>query len=180
MEPVAPRAGACGFTLVEIMIVTGIVALFASLLVLSSTPDGARRAQGEARRLAALLELAIAEARAGGQAIAWQPQRAGYVFWYRTRSGEWVRYPDDSVFRPRIFGGDTELRGVTLDGRTVPEGDRIDLPTYGFSGALEATIAGGNATILLRGDVLGRILLQRRGEAADGGAQASQPRLHAG
>jgi type II secretion system protein H len=174
-------AGESGFTLIEVMVVVVIIAVLSSMLVIVAMPGDAALADREARRLAALLELASAEARASGESIAWSPEGDGYSFWQRSDDGEWTRFPETSIYRHRSFGGRTELREVLIDARILPQGDRITMSPYGTRGLIEATIAGGNAQITLRGGVLGRISLQRGSDGkADSGRPTTGPRLHAG
>ena len=170
-----------GFTLIEIMVVVVMIAVLSSILVIAIMPGDAALADKEARRLATLLELASAEARASGQGIAWSPERDGYSFWQRSDDGEWARFPDTSIYRRRWFDGQTELREVRIDDRELPDGDRINMAPYGTRSLIEATIAGGDARITLRGGVLGRISLQRD---SDRTVESARPnpgmRLHPG
>ena len=177
VAPRARRGRARGFTLIEMMVVVVIAAVLSSMLVLAAMPDDASRAHEEARRLAALLELASAESRASGQSLAWSPERGGYSFWQRGEDDEWARFPETSIYRQRSFSGQTAFRAVFVDARELPAGERIAFPPYGSHPLIEATIAGGNARFTLRGGVLGRISLQRDAHDSRSGADA---RLHAG
>jgi general secretion pathway protein H len=170
-----------GFTLIEVMVVVVIIAVLSAMLVFMAMPGDAELADKEARRLAALLELASAETRASGESIAWSSEGDGYSFWQRSYDGEWTRFPETSIFRQRSFGGRAELRAVFVDARLLPQGDRITMSPYGTRGLIEATIAGGNAQITLRGGILGRISLQRGSDAKiDNGRSMAGPRLYAG
>lgn len=163
-----------GFTLIEVMVVVVIIAVLSSMVVLATMPDEGARAEREARRLASLLELSLAEARASGRTIAWSPEGGGYSFWQPSDDGEWARFPDTSIYRQRAFGGSTEFRQVLVDARELAPGDRVILSPYGSRGLIEATIAGGNARFLLRGGVVGRISLQRiQDQAVDAGPPAA-------
>ena len=159
-----------GFTLIETLVVLAIMAILSVLLVVVAAPGEATLAEREGRRLAALLELALAEARASGQDIAWSPEQGGYAFWHKSDEGEWALFPESSIYRRRSFDGKAALRDVLLDGRSLRAGERLELRPYALPGALELTIAAGDARIVLRGGALGRILLLRDAE----------PRLHAG
>ena len=150
-----------GFTLLELLAVVFVVGILSSMLVVVAWPSDAAGADKEARRLAALFELALAEARANGQRIAWSPEGNGYSFWQRTEDGDWARFPDTSPYRRRSFGGTIELREVLVDARALQSGDRIVLLPYGFRSAIEMTIHGGGTQFILRGGVLGRISVQR-------------------
>ena len=170
-----------GFTLIEVMVVVVIIAVLSTVIAVVAMPGDAALANREARQLAALLELASAEARASGQSIGWSPERDGYSFWQRSGDGEWSRFPDTSIYRRRSFGGQTELREVLVDARELPPGDRVTLSPHGTRGLIEATIAGGNEQFILRGGVLGRISLQRSSVGkSDGGRAVAAPRLHPG
>jgi hypothetical protein len=64
---------------------------------------------------------------------------------------------------------------VRLDAQPLRPGERIVITPYGLGGAIQATIAGGGASITLRGGAFGRVTLDRsaflHGERA---------RIHAG
>lgn len=171
------RARARGFTLIEILIALAIAAVLSATLVIVAIPNEAKRAQEEARRLAALLELAAAEARATGQILAWSPEPGGYAFWQRADDGEWRRFPESSIYHQRSFGGEIALRSVLVNARELPPGGRIAFSPYGSQPLIEATIVGGGARIILRGGILGRISLQRE---INDGRTGSELRLHAG
>lgn len=170
-----------GFTLIEILVALTIMAVLSSMIAISVLPSDAETADKEARRLAALLEMASSETRASGQIIAWSPDEGGYSFWRRSEEGEWVRFPDSSAYRRRWFGGQTELRNVLVGGRPLPPDDRITISPYRTRDLFEMTVAGGNAQITLRGGVLGRISLQRNTDGkAVGDGTAARPWIYAG
>jgi len=163
-------ARSLGFTLIEILAVVAIIAVLSLILAGVAAPGEATLAEREARRLAALLELGLTEARTSGQAVAWSQEPAGYAFWHKAGDDEWVGFADSSIYRRRSFEGKTELRDVLLDGRGLRPGERLELLPYGLRGTLELTIAGGEARFVLRGGALGRIFLRRDAD----------PRLYAG
>jgi len=171
------RGRAQGFTLIETLIALAIAAILSAVLTMIALPGDAARAQDEARRLAALLELASTEARTTGQRLAWSPEETGYAFWQLGDDGEWTRFPETSIFRPRSFAGEIVLRAVRVNSRDLPAGSRVSFSAYGDQALIEATVAGGNARFVLRGGILGRISLRRE---ADDDRASTQARLHAG
>lgn len=72
-----------GFTLIELLVVLLIVALGAALVSLALPDPASRRLEREADRLAALLEMARAEARATALPVRWlpaEPPATGFRF----------------------------------------------------------------------------------------------------
>lgn len=74
------RARSCGcrargFTLIELLVVIAIIAVSAGLITLSLRDGNAAKLEEEGARLAALLEMARAEARVSGATVRWVPKR---------------------------------------------------------------------------------------------------------
>jgi type II secretion system protein H len=184
MEPVVRglRNGRrAGFTLIELLVAMCIIGVLSVMLVFVAQPGDATLARKEARRLAALLELALAETRASGQSIAWSPVPGGYAFWRKGGDGEWKAFPEDSPYRRRSLPGATQLREVRIDAQPLAPGERVVLTPYGMSGAIEATLTGGGVSITLRGGALRRISLQPDSQARNAAQpHAESPRIHAG
>lgn len=164
-----------GFTLIEILVAMAIIGVLSVVLVLATAPGEATHARTEARRLAALLELALAEARASGQSIAWSPSPDGYAFLRKGEDGEWQGFPADSPYRRRSLPAGVSLGAVQLEAQPLRPGERIVITPYGLGGGIQATIAGGGASITLRGGAFGRVTL-------DSSAlfHGERPRIHAG
>ncbi|MBC7803869.1 MAG: prepilin-type N-terminal cleavage/methylation domain-containing protein [Candidatus Parcubacteria bacterium] len=153
-----------GFTLIETLVVLAIITVLSLIVIGGAKPGEATLIDREARRLAALLELGLTEARASGRGMAWSPEGGGYAFWRKNDEGEWARFPESSIYRGRSFEGKAELRDVLLDGRGLGTGERMELLPHALPGTLELTIAAGDARIGLRGGALGRIVLKRDAE----------------
>jgi general secretion pathway protein H len=174
-------ARGAGFTLIEILVAMAVIGVLSAMLLFVAAPGEATLARQEARRLAALLELALAEARANGQSIAWSPVPGGYAFWRKAGDGEWVGFPDDSPYRRRSLPANTLLQEVLVDAQPLRTGERIVLSPYGLSGAIQATVAGGGASVTLRGGPLRRISLVPDLHArTDARRNVEMPRIHAG
>lgn len=72
-----------GFTLLELMVVTALIAVTVGMATLALRDADANRLEEEGARLAALFEGARARARAEGSEVLWQPNREtgeGFVF----------------------------------------------------------------------------------------------------
>lgn len=176
----ALRSRQSAFTLIEVLVVVAIIAAASAILVLAASPSDATRARSEARRLATLLELALAEARAGGQGIAWAPVPEGYAFYRRAEDGEWKEFDADSAYRRRTLPEGVTLRDVAVESRPLRDGERVVLSPYGLAGAITATIASANASFALRGGPLGRVSLAPAEAGEDARIETERPRLHAG
>ena len=107
--------------------------------------------------------------------------QGGYAFFRKNDDGEWQDFPADSPYRRRSLPGGVSLGAVQLDAQPLQPGERIVIAPYGLSGAIRATLAGGDASITLRGGALGRISLEP-GAAPKPNAFLHEeiPRLHAG
>lgn len=139
-----------GFTLLEMLVVLAVAAVLTASFVALAWPSGASTLEGEARRLASLLELAIAESRATGMPIDWRPEVHGYSFWRRNDDGEWVPFPADSPYRRRTFASGIALRAEA----TV-------LYPYGFATPLRVEVAAGDRILVVEGGVVGRFSIAR-------------------
>ena len=169
-----------GFTLIEVLVTLVLVAVLSTMLVIVASPSAAAQARTEGRRLAALIELALAEARASGQSIAWSPVPGGYAFFRRAEDGGWVGFADDSVYRRRSLPDGVLLRDVTVEAHPLRDGERIVMSPYGLAGAMTATVAAGDAGFTLRGGPLGRVSLVPLDARDDARTRSERPRIHAG
>jgi general secretion pathway protein H len=158
VEPLRQKAG---FTLIEVLVVLAILAVVAAAVAFAAVPGDAAAAREEARRLAALLESAMRDARASGRPIAWSAERQRYAFWYRGEDGDWTLYPGHSPYRPRALAERTELTYVSVGGQALAAGERVLFVPHGLRSELRATVAGAGAQFSIQGDVLGRVTLAR-------------------
>jgi type II secretion system protein H len=155
------RRAVAAFTLIEALVALAIAAAVAALVLVAAAPADASLAEREARRLGALLELALAEARASGRAIAWSREPDGYAFWQESSSGEWTAFPKASPYRRRALPARVDLREARVDAIALAPGERIVLRPHGLSARLSVTLAAGGELVVLRGTALGPMSLQR-------------------
>jgi len=108
-----------GFTLIELLVVLLIMGLLVGLVSVIVRPDDRGLVRLEAERLAQLLDLAAAESRLTGHAIAWTADGPGYRFWRMTgdaeRSAQWAEIRDDDLLRARTLPQGMAVSGLQVE-----------------------------------------------------------------
>lgn len=108
-----------GFTLIELLVVLLIMGLLVGLVSVIVRPDDRGLVGLEAERLAQLLDLAAAESRLTGHAIAWTADGAGYRFWRTTGdaawSAQWAEIRDDDLLRARTLPQGMAVSGLQVE-----------------------------------------------------------------
>ncbi|PQP04091.1 type II secretion system protein GspH [Pseudomonas frederiksbergensis] len=91
-----------GFTLIELMVVLVIIGIASAAISLSIKPDPLHLLRKDAERVAQLLQVAQAEARADGRPITWQGDAKGFHFSRRNdRDQGFDHFDNDPQLRPR-------------------------------------------------------------------------------
>ena len=148
------RAGtpARGFTLIEVMVVVAIIAIGASVVSLALRDPALDRLERDGARLAALLEMARAEARAGAAPVRWVPVQEGSTTHFRfiglpTASQLPTRWLDERV-QAQIVGATS----ITLGPDAILPAQRIVLSLdaqrleLGSDGLSSFAVVNGGAT----------------------------------
>lgn len=105
-----------GFTLIELMVVLVIIGIASAAVGLSIKPDPLQQLRKDAERLAQLLQVAQAEARADGRSITWRTNAKGFVFERPADAGTGVDdFRQDNQLRPRRW--DTPDMDVRIEPR---------------------------------------------------------------
>ena len=93
-----------GFTLIEMLVALVILATMAGVLVLSLSGFDQRRAEREAERFAALLQLACEQAELSGRELGVHLGTVRYGFSLADRDS-WLQYPASHRFHERALDG---------------------------------------------------------------------------
>jgi len=182
-EAVCPAASCRGFTLIELLVVIVILGIsVAAVLPSIGLLQDDRELQREARRLAALIELAAEEAAMQSRDYGLRFGLHGYRFYEQDpQTGAWVELSGDEVLRERTLSDDLRVE-LTLESRDIRlfeaiEGDRqprdpddepdpgptphVLLLSSGDTTPFELTLSRDfdDARAELTGDFLGRVEL---------------------
>ena len=129
-----------GFTLIEVMVVVAIIAIGAGVVSLALRDPLLDRLERDGARLAALLEMARAEARAAAAPVRWVPGRDGDAAGFRfvgAHTALPTHWLDDRV-RAQIVGGASIVLGpdAILPAQRIVlslEAQRLELSSDGLS-----------------------------------------------
>ena len=132
---------ACGFSLLELLVVLVILAVAAGAVSMSVAPRESRLLAEESERLAALFRLAQDEARVRGRPVAWIADEHGYRFLVGGREpdapGDPLRarawpFPVQRVEAPRlVFGAEPLLPPAEIRIATHEREVRLALDAFG-------------------------------------------------
>lgn len=116
----APGGRACGFTLIEILVVVVIIAIVASVAVISVNALGRdTEIRDETRRIAGLIGMVREQAEMEGRDYGLRLEEEGYDFLiYDVRRDEWRPTEADDLLRARALPEGLRLR-LRLEGREV-------------------------------------------------------------
>lgn len=133
------RSGESGLTLVEMLVVLAIIGVMAGVTVLAvGTGGGGVRAEAEARRLAARLQLAADETMVTDRAIAFAPEADGYSFiTWDTAARAWRPDPIAELGERHALPGGMKL-ATDIGARALPIG------ADGAGGPMRARLTGGD------------------------------------
>lgn len=143
-----------GFTLIELMVVLVIIGIASAAISLSIKPDPLQLLRKDAERVAQLLQIAQAEARADGRPIAWLSDGKGFRFSRRSDSGKGFDHFDrDPQLRPRPW------QSPKLAVRVEPK-QKVVLNAEWINPPLQLTLSDGLNRLSVLRDASGRISVQ--------------------
>lgn len=118
-----------GFTLIELMVVLVIIGIASAAVGLSIRPDPLQSLRKDAERLAQLLQVAQAEARADGRPITWRANAKGFAFSRPEDGGPGVdEFRNDSQLRPRTWETPSVQVSIEPNQRLVLNAEWISPP----------------------------------------------------
>lgn len=154
-----PGRAARGFTLVEVMVVLVIIGITLGLVSLNAIPSTQQNLQGEAQRIALLLQLARDEAIVRNRLVAFEANADGYRFLVRNET-RWDQIISDDLLRERAF----KSAPVTLSINPPAAGSgnplRITFGREPVDKPFVFTIASGEDRVAIRADGIGHFVVE--------------------
>ncbi|MBD3620405.1 MAG: type II secretion system minor pseudopilin GspH [Chromatiales bacterium] len=155
-----------GFTLIEILVVTVIMAIIIGSVSLTLFDSAGEKLEQEGHRLKAVITYAQQDAMLYNRQLALSFDPSGYQFQLLDRDRAWVPYTGDRLLMPHRYA-DPVRAEVYLDGiRIAFSGSRVDQPQVFIlsSGEMQpftVEFFTDDRQISLSGDALGHLSLTR-------------------
>ncbi|AZC26930.1 MULTISPECIES: type II secretion system minor pseudopilin GspH [Pseudomonas] len=145
-----------GFTLIELMVVLVIIGIASAAVGLSIKPDPLQSLRKDAERLAQLLQVAQAEARADGRSITWRANAKGFAFNRYDETGQGIDdFRQDSQLRPRNW--DTPSMQVRIEPRP-----RLVLNAEWINPPLQVVLSDGQHSLQVERTAAGQLRVVER------------------
>lgn len=146
-----------GFTLIEMLIVLMIMGLLVGLVSVVVRPDDQGLLRIEAERLAQLLDLAAAESRLAGHAIAWTADGPRYQFWRMTGDARWSEVRDSDLLRARTLPQGMMISGLRIENAPADAALRLVFAPHGLTQAFTVEMSLGAARCAVAASPIGEI-----------------------
>ncbi len=155
----APVRAARGFTLVEVMVVMVIIGIVLGMVSLNAIPSARQNLQGEAQRLALLLQLARDEAIVRNRLVSFEANSERYRFLVRNEN-HWDPVTQDDLLRERDFK--VTPMSLLLDPPGAGSADPLRI-TFGrepVDKPFVLTMAIGEDRVAIRADGIGHFTVE--------------------
>ena len=159
MRVIQPGRAMRGFTLVELMVVLAIIGISLGLVSFNAMPSASQNLQGEARRIALLLQLARDEAIVRNRLVAFEADADNYRFLVRNET-RWDPVTTDDLLRERAFkGGPVRL---SIDPPSAGSGTpmRITFGREPVDKPFVLSMAIGEDRVFIRADGIGHFVVE--------------------
>ena len=155
----APRArAACGFTLIEILVVVAIIAITAGLASLAMDADDRGSVTREAKRFAGALEHASARAQWRGETLGVSADGDGWRFWQRPPElNRWQPLAEDDVLGAHRLPSGIIVTPLSFAGQRLDASAIVPLRASGRNEPFAFVITGKDARAVLSADPLNRV-----------------------
>lgn len=159
MIPKHPGRAARGFTLVEIMVVLVIIGITLGMVSINAIPSPRQNLQGEASRIALLLQLARDEAIVRNRLVAFEADSEHYRFLVRNETG-WEPITKDDLLRERPFKSSPVT--LLIDPVSAGTGNpmRITFGREPVDKPFVLTMAIGEDKVAIRADGIGHFVVE--------------------
>lgn len=147
-----------GFTLIEILVVSAIMAILLGMAVIKLELSDENRLQNAAEDLVMRLEAARDEAVIRGQSLAFSSDGQGYQFWVSDPlRNEWITLPANDSVASKQFAHGIVLNEMRINGLPRPLGERVIFSLSGLAEPFVLALTVGTASSEISSDALGRI-----------------------
>ena len=153
------RAAARGFTLLELLVVLVIAGVLLGMVGLNAMQGERQVLQGEAQRVALLLQLARDEAIVRNRPIAFEAEPERYRFLIRD-GNKWQTLAQDDLLREREFS--RAPIGLSIDPPTSAEANplRVVFGREPVDKPFVLTFTLGDASVAIRADGVGHFVVE--------------------
>ena len=148
-----------GFTLVELMVVLAIIGISLGLVSFNAMPSAAQNLEGEARRIALLLQLARDEAIVRNRLVAFEADGDNYRFLVRNET-RWDLVVNDDMLRERPFKGAPVRLSIEPPGVGSGNPMRITFGREPVDKPFVLTMAIGENHVAIRADGIGHFVVE--------------------
>jgi len=155
------HGGAAGFTLIEVLIVVVLIAITASLAVVSLRQDDRAVLREEAQRLADSFRFLQDEAIMTGAIIGWRGESQGYAYQRRTVDKQWVPLDADGggAFVRRLPDA-IRLVDVSVDGVSVDPALPILLTPSGMTPNARVVLTANRDRAIVEIGAVSRVVIE--------------------